>query len=97
MRRARLMQSQEKISAKRLKRHVGRTIKVLVDEVSAGSAVARSSADAPEIDGVVHIEGARELAAGDWARVKIVSSDAHDLRARLAPEKSKRRVAAQAS
>jgi ribosomal protein S12 methylthiotransferase len=96
-RRARLMQLQEKISTRRLKRHVGRTLKVLVDEVSAGGAVARSSADAPEIDGVVRIEDAGSLAAGDWAQVKILSSDAHDLRARLAPEKSKRRVAAQAS
>ncbi|HEY6721404.1 MAG TPA: 30S ribosomal protein S12 methylthiotransferase RimO [Burkholderiales bacterium] len=94
-RRARLMQLQEKISAKRLKRHVGRIIKVLVDEVSAGGAVARSSADAPEIDGVVRIEGAGGFAVGDWAQVKILSSDAHDLQARLVPEK--RRVTAQAS
>jgi len=91
------MHLQQKISAKRLKRHVGRTIKVLVDEVSAGGAVARSSADAPEIDGVVHIEEASKLKPGDWAQVKILSSDAHDLRARLVPGKSKRRVAAQAS
>jgi ribosomal protein S12 methylthiotransferase len=96
-RRARLMQLQEKISAKRLKRHVGRTLEVLVDEVSAGGAVARSSADAPEIDGVVHIEDASQLEPGEWAQVKILSSNAHDLRARLAPGKSKHRVAAQAS
>jgi ribosomal protein S12 methylthiotransferase len=94
-RRARLMQLQEKISAKRLKRHVGRTIKVLVDEVSAGGAVARSSADAPEIDGVVRIEAAGGFAVGDWVQAKILSSDAHDLQARLVPEK--RRVTAQAS
>ena len=96
-RRARLMQRQEKISAKRLERHVGRTLEVLVDEVSAGGAVARSSADAPEIDGVVHIGDAPQLKPGEWAQVKILSSDAHDLRARLAPGKSKRRAAAQAS
>src|SRR6266853_6707244 len=96
-RRARLMQLQEKISAKRLKRHVGRTLQVLVDGVSAGGAVARSSADAPEIDGVVHIEHASQLKPGEWAQVKILSSDAHDLRARLALGKSKRHVAAQAS
>jgi len=96
-RRARLMQLQEKISAKRLERHVGRTLEVLVDEVSAGGAVARSSADAPEIDGVVHIEHASQLKPGEWAQVKILSSDAHDLRGRLAPGKSKRRAAAQAS
>jgi ribosomal protein S12 methylthiotransferase len=68
-----------------------------VDEVSSESAVARSSADAPEIDGVVRIEDAGRLAAGDWARVKVKSSDAHDLRARLVPENSKRRAAAQAA
>ena len=91
------MHLQEKISARRLKRHVGRTIKVLVDEVSAGGAVARSSADAPEIDGVVRMEEASKLKPGDWAQVKILSSDAHDLRARLVPGKAKRTVAAQAS
>jgi len=96
-RRERLMHLQEKISARRLKRHVGRTIKVLVDEVSAGGAVARSSADAPEIDGVVRMEEASKLKPGDWAQVKILSSDAHDLRARLVPGKAKRTVAAQAS
>ncbi|HEY6239320.1 MAG TPA: 30S ribosomal protein S12 methylthiotransferase RimO [Burkholderiales bacterium] len=96
-RRARLMQLQEKISAKRLTRHVGRTIEVLVDEVSSAEAVARSSADAPEIDGVVRIERGGRLAVGDWATVKVKSSDAHDLRARLVPENSKRRAAAQAA
>jgi len=95
-RRARLMRLQEKISARRLERHVGRTLEVLVDEVSAEGAVARSSADAPEIDGVVHIEDASQLEPGEWAQVKILSSDAHDLRARLAPGKSGRRAAAQA-
>jgi ribosomal protein S12 methylthiotransferase len=91
------MQLQEKISARRLKRKLGKIIKVLVDEVKAGGAVGRSAADAPEIDGVVHIEDGSKLKPGDWAQVKILSSDAHDLRARLVPEKSKRRVAAQAS
>ncbi len=94
-RRARLMQAQERISARRLQRHVGRTLLVLVDEAGPKVAVARSSADAPEIDGVVRIEGAGELAAGDWAQVEIVSADAHDLRARRLPELSRRRAASQ--
>ena len=64
-----------------------------MDEVSAGGAVARSSADAPEIDGVVRMEEASKLKPGDWAQVKILSSDAHDLRARLVPGKAKRSVA----
>ena len=71
------------ISAARLKRHVGSRMRVLVDANDGDTAIARSAADAPEIDGVVRIAGARSLAAGDWADVKIVSADAYDLRARL--------------
>jgi ribosomal protein S12 methylthiotransferase len=78
-RRARLMQLQEKISARRLRRRVGKTLRVLVDEVGPEGAVARSAADAPEIDGVVHIEDGGHLKAGEFAQVKVVRSDAHDL------------------
>jgi ribosomal protein S12 methylthiotransferase len=81
-RRARLMRLQEKISRRRLKRKVGKTLKVLVDEVTPDGAMARSAADAPEIDGVVHIENGHKLAPGDWANVKVTRSDAHDLWAR---------------
>jgi ribosomal protein S12 methylthiotransferase len=81
-RRARLMQLQGKISARRLKRKVGKILEVLVDEVSPRGAVARSAADAPEIDGVVHIEGSDKLRPGDRLRVKVTKSDAHDLWAR---------------
>jgi ribosomal protein S12 methylthiotransferase len=83
-RRARLMQLQQKISARRLKRKIGKTLKVLVDEVTPEGAVARSSADAPEIDGRVVIEDGSELKPGDWAEVKVMRSDAHDLWTRLA-------------
>jgi ribosomal protein S12 methylthiotransferase len=82
-RRARLMQLQEKISARRLKRKVGKVLDVLVDEVAPGGAVARSAGDAPEIDGVVHVEGAGKIAPGDRLRVKVHKSDAHDLWARM--------------
>ena len=82
-RRARLMQLQEKISARRLKRKVGKILEVLVDEVSPRGAVARSAADAPEIDGVVHIEGQRQLAPGERLRVKVTKSDTHDLWAQM--------------
>jgi ribosomal protein S12 methylthiotransferase len=75
------MKLQEKISARRLKRKVGKTLRVLVDEVSEKGAVARSSADAPEIDGVVRIENGKSLKPGDFAQVKITGADAHDLRA----------------
>ncbi|MBI2319940.1 MAG: 30S ribosomal protein S12 methylthiotransferase RimO, partial [Betaproteobacteria bacterium] len=81
-RRARLMQLQEKISAQRLARKVGSTLRVLVDAVTATGALARSAADAPEIDGVVHLEGAHSLKPGDFVDVKVLRSDTHDLWAR---------------
>jgi ribosomal protein S12 methylthiotransferase len=78
-RRARFMKLQEKISAKRLERKVGKILTVLVDEVNAGGAVARSSADAPEIDGVVHISPAAGLKPGEFARVRVTRAGDHDL------------------
>ena len=83
-RRARFMKRQEKISGERLKRKLGKTLAVLVDEVSAEGAVARSSADAPEIDGVVHIAPARTLKPGQFARVRVTRADVHDLWAEIA-------------
>jgi len=76
-RRARLMKAQEKISAGRLKKKVGKTIEVLVDEPGVG----RSKADAPEIDGVVKFRGGK---AGEFARVSIDRAQEHDLHGRLA-------------
>jgi ribosomal protein S12 methylthiotransferase len=73
------MASQERISARRLARRVGTTMRVLVDEVKGAQAVARSSGDAPEIDGVVHLTRAKGLKPGDFAEVRVTKSDAHDL------------------
>jgi len=68
------------ISAAKLAGKVGRTMRVLVDEVNEDGAVARSSADAPEIDGAVRIaKPGRKLQAGDWADVEITAADAYDL------------------
>ena len=78
-RRARFMATQEKVSAKRLKARIGRRMTVLVDAVEGERAIARSSADAPEIDGVVRIEGGGRLKPGDFAMVDVKRSDAHDL------------------
>jgi ribosomal protein S12 methylthiotransferase len=78
-RRARFMAVQEKISAARLNQKVGRTMTVLVDEVGKNGAIARSSADAPEIDGRVIIRQGSKLKAGEFVKVKITKSDAHDL------------------
>ncbi len=82
---ARLMLLQEEISAERLKRKIGKTITVLVDEVDEDGAIARSSADAPEIDGLVYIENGQQLKVGDFVEVKITDSDEHDLWAEIAP------------
>ena len=78
-RRGRLMQLQAEISARRLRAKVGRRIKVLVDEPGVG----RSSADAPEIDGVVRFGGGNP-AGGEFVEVMIERSDEHDLYGRLA-------------
>ncbi len=75
----RFMVSQQKISAKRLKRFVGRTLEVLVDDTKRTTATGRSFADAPEIDGVVKIKNAAGVKAGDMVKVRIEKADAYDL------------------
>jgi ribosomal protein S12 methylthiotransferase len=78
------MQVQEAISARRLARKVGTVQRVLIDEVGPTVAMGRTAADAPEIDGVVHIKtGRRKLAPGDFVEVKITSAEEHDLHGAL--------------
>ncbi len=85
---ARFMQQAAAISRRRLAARVGRRLRVLVDAVEDGVALARSEGDAPEIDGVVRIpavtagERAR-LRAGEFADVAIVAADDYDLTGRL--------------
>ena len=84
-RRARFMQVQEQISAQRLARKVGSLQRVLIDEAGPGRAVGRTSADAPEIDGVVHVRvGRRRVAVGNFVDVKITAAAEHDLQGTLA-------------
>jgi ribosomal protein S12 methylthiotransferase len=80
---ARFMQRAAAVSAGRLARRVGSRMRVLVDSVGDEGAVARSEADAPEIDGVVRIAVAGKLRPGDWADVEVTSSDTYDLHGRL--------------
>jgi len=80
-RRERFMAVQAQISAARLARRVGTEMTVLVDEVGDDAVIARGPGDAPEIDGVVVIEGRWDLAPGDFVEVRITGSDEHDLRA----------------
>jgi len=77
------MAAQAEISAAKLQLKIGRTIQVLVDEAGAEGAVARSAADAPEIDGVVLIANGQKLKPGQFVDVVVEGADEHDLHARL--------------
>jgi len=88
-RRTRFMKVQEKISARRIQRHVGSVRQVIVDEVSATGAVARSASDAPEIDGNVFLQPPstvsqkqrwrEQVRVGRFVSVRITRADTHDL------------------
>jgi ribosomal protein S12 methylthiotransferase len=78
-RQARLMALQAEISAERLAQKIGKTLTVLVDEVDEEGVAARSMADAPEIDGLVYVEGSEGLKPGDFIQVSIEDADEHDL------------------
>jgi len=80
---ARFMAHQAKISTAKMKNRIGTVEQVLVDEVVAEGAVARSRFDAPEIDGQVFIDGATHLKVGDWVKVEIEDADEHDLWGKL--------------
>jgi ribosomal protein S12 methylthiotransferase len=80
---ARFMAHQAKISTAKMKNRIGTIEQVLVDEVVAEGAVARSRFDAPEIDGQVFIDGATHLKVGDWVKVEIEDADEHDLWGKL--------------
>jgi ribosomal protein S12 methylthiotransferase len=91
---ARFMERAAAISSRRLAARVGQRLLVLVDDVSGDVVLARSAAEAPQIDGVVRIEndiaqlGVGEktipwLRAGEWADVEIVAADTYDLTGRL--------------
>jgi ribosomal protein S12 methylthiotransferase len=82
-----LMAVQEKISAAKLARLVGRDVEILVDQVGvegqsdAGLAIARTRGDAPDVDGVVHLSGAQGLRPGMRSWAHVVAADTHDLHA----------------
>lgn len=78
-RRTRFMQLQEDISRQRLAAKVGSTMTVMVDELADDHIIARSSADTPEIDGLVYVENADQAQPGDFIEVEITAADEHDL------------------
>ena len=73
------MEVQQRISAARLQAKVGTEIEVIVDEVVEEGAVARSKADAPDIDGQVFLDNQTHLKPGDILTVKVEEADEYDL------------------
>ena len=80
----RFMATQQEISTKKLQAKIGHVVEVLVDEANAEQIVARSAADAPEIDGNVFIQPNSDVQAGDFIQVKIDDADEYDLYGALA-------------
>ena len=78
-RKAKFMEVQAEISAKRLQRKIGQTLDIIIDEVDNEGAIGRSKADAPEIDGLVYLNGEMQHQAGDIIQAKITHADQHDL------------------
>ena len=75
----RFMEVQQHVSETRLKRHVGKTLPVLIDSVTPEGIIGRSYADAPDIDGLVHVQSQGRVLPGNIIPVKIERSDAYDL------------------
>lgn len=76
---ARFMEAQQRISAAKLQRKVGTVQEVLIDEVDEEGAIGRTKGDAPEIDGVVYLNGESGVKPGDIVKVNIDNADEYDL------------------
>ncbi len=79
----RFMELQQQVSIRKLARRVGKEMTVLIDEVDEEGATGRSFADAPEIDGLVYLNGETDLKPGDLVKVRIDEADEYDLWASL--------------
>lgn len=75
----RFMQLQQQISTERLQEKIGRKLPVIIDEVDDEGAIGRSMADAPEIDGMVYLNGEFDVKPGDIVNVLIEHADEYDL------------------
>lgn len=76
------MKVQTEISAAKLQRHIGSRMTVLVDDLDEQGIIARSKADAPEVDGLVYVQSEAKVNVGDFIEVEITDSSEHDLYAR---------------
>ena len=75
----RFMALQQEISTAKLQARIGQTVEILIDEVDEQGAIGRSSADAPEIDGKVYLEGVTGLNPGDFVEAQVNAADEYDL------------------
>lgn len=75
----RLMQTQQEISAAKQLAKIGRKMDVIIDDVDEDEAIGRSAADAPDIDGLVYLDGENELTIGEIVRIQVTDADAYDL------------------
>ena len=76
---ARFMELQQRISTEKLAEKIGQQVWVLIDEVDDEGAIGRTPGDAPEIDGVIYLNGETNLKPGDLVRVVIEHADEYDL------------------
>ena len=75
----RFMALQQEISSARLQAKVGKTIEILIDETGPEGAIGRSTADAPDIDGKVYLDGITDLNPGDFVEAEVTAADDYDL------------------
>lgn len=78
-RHARFMDIQGQISAQRLQQRIGKEYQIVIDSVDSEGAVGRTYADAPEVDGVVHLNGVYDVKPGDRLWAEIIHADEHDI------------------
>ena len=83
---ARFMEVQQQVSNQRLQQRIGQEYQVVVDHVDSEGAVARSYCDAPEVDGVVHLNGAFDLQPGQRVWAEIIHADEHDCWGTVVPD-----------
>lgn len=79
----RFMETQQAISTARLAAKIGKTVEVIIDEIAEEGAVGRTTADAPEIDGNIFLDGQTHLKPGDIVRAVVEDADEYDLWGRL--------------
>jgi ribosomal protein S12 methylthiotransferase len=82
----RFMQVQSEISYQRLQAKIGNEYNIVIDNIDSEGATGRSFGEAPEIDGIIHLNGVHDLELGQRVWVEIIHTDEHDMWAVLSPD-----------